>query len=467
MVAALWILACAAPAPSGESQSARSGPAQPRGLRGVFAVRGERVLAAESAERLFVPASVHKLVVAAAALHHLGPDHRIVTLARAGGEIAAGTLRGDLVLEAAGDPTWSERFFPDPALAPPAVLARRIAAAGVRRITGDVVVDAGRFPGRRFPTSRPTSEVAYGYAAPTSALAVGENAVRVEIAPGPRIGTPGTARLESGGAGGQPRLINRIRTVSKERHGVGTVDFLPVWEGDSILIRGEYPESEPPYEIAISVPAPELHAARHFRQALQRQGIEVEGSVRLERRAAAAAGPVLARFESPELARRLAPILNDSHNWHAEMLLLSLAAAVAGEGRLDGGLEIAGEFLEKQVGCPPESFHLDDASGLSPYDLITPRAVVRLLRYVLRQPWSASFLAAMARGGEGTLEVWPRLPPVAAKTGSIRHTLALAGYLEPESPEPIVFAVFFNHRLGERGSQRAEIAALLRQLRTR
>ncbi len=470
-----WILACAAP-PPGEALAGAS-PGNPpaaiagTGFTGMFAARGEQVVAAEAAGRLFVPASVTKLVVTAAALHHLGPEHRISTVVRAGGELDGATLAGDLILEAAGDPTWSERRAGDaPAKssgdetrAPLDALARQLAGRGIRRVAGDLVIDAGRFPGRPFPTSRPASEYAYGYAAPTSALAVGGNAVRVEIASGPRIGAPGTARLLAGGAGGSPRLINRIHTVSKERHGAGTVDVLPVWEGDAIVVRGEYPISEPPYVIDLSVPTPELHAGRHLLAAFEARGVEIEGGVRLERRLTVAPGLELARLESPALAQRLEPILTDSNNWHAEMLLRALAAEVSGAGRLDEGLEIERRFLEQEVGCAGGSFHLDDASGLSPYNLITPRCVARLLRYALAQPWRDAFMAALASRGEGTLEVWRGLPPVIAKTGSIRHTLALAGYLDPESPDPIVFAVFVNHQPGARGPQRAEIAGLLRR----
>ncbi len=454
------ILAWAAPA-----------AAEDRGLRGVLALRGERILAAENADRLFVPASVQKLIVSAAALHHLGPEHRVVTTLRAGAPAAGdpidgGTLAGDLILAAAGDPTWSERFHAGNARAPIELLARRLAAAGVRRVTGDLVVDAGRFPGRSFPTSRPASEYAYAYAAPTSALAFDENAVEVEIAPGPRIGAPGMMRLVAGGTGGSPRLLNRIVTVGKERHGVGTVDLLPVWEGDAIVARGEYPISEPPYVISLSVPSPELHAARHVQATLAAAGIEVAGEARVVVPGVApAAGAILARLESPPLARLLEPILTDSHNWYAEMLLRVVAAEVTGAGRLDAGLELLRRFLEDEVGCAPGAFHLDDASGLSPYDLITPRAVVELLRYVRSQPWRDAFLSALAKPGEGTLEVWRGLPPVAAKTGSIRHTLALAGYLDPASPEPVAFAVFFNHEPGERGPRRTEIARLLRSWR--
>ncbi len=493
LAVACYLPACAAPSSSGEAPLVESPIAEAQGLRGFYAVRGQRVVAAQNADSLFVPASVNKLIVVAAALRHLGPRYRITTTLRADGELDDGVLTGDLILQAAGDPTWNRRFFAGDPRAPLRLLARRLLAAGVRRVTGDLVVDAGRFPGRPFPTSRPASEYAYGYAAPTSALAVDENAVRVEIAPGSRIGEPGTARLLAGGTAvpeggertGLPRLINRIRTVSKERHGAGTVDILPVWEGEAIVVRGEYPISEPPYEISLSVPSPELHAARHLARVLLELGIEVAGNVRLEfpigsppgePASASAAEPILARLESPPLTQLLEPILTDSHNWYAEMLLRVLAAEVSGEGRLDHGLELERRFLEQEVACPPASFHLDDASGLSPYNLITPRCVVELLRYVRSQPWRTAFLAALAKGGEGTLEVWHRLPPVAAKTGSIRHTLALAGYLGhlsasvpfvplrgSPSPEPVIFAVFLNHQPGERGPRRAEIASLLRR----
>ncbi|MCP3958372.1 MAG: D-alanyl-D-alanine carboxypeptidase/D-alanyl-D-alanine-endopeptidase [bacterium] len=452
--AAGWLLLCLATVDlrAGNGSSAR----------GLLAVRGDRVVASEDADRLVVPASLQKLVVAAAALHHLGPEHRISTELRAGGELRGATLAGDLILAAAADPTWGKRFFAEAPRAPLDALARQLADRGLRRIDGDLVIDVSMFPGRPFPTSRPVSELTYGYAAPTSSLAVDDNAVKVTIAPGPRIGAPATVRLESGQAA--PRFVNHVRTVSRERHGSGTVDFLPVWESDTIVARGEYPISEPPYRIELSVPAPELHAARHLRRALERAGITVAGEIRLHS-GPTLDGPVLARHRSATLAERLEPILTDSHNWHAEMLLLSLAAEVAGEGRLDEGLEIERRFLIEEVGCAEGSFHLDDASGLSPYNLISARAIVRLLGWVHRQPWRRSFMDALARNGSGTLEVWSALPPIAAKTGTVRHSLGLAGYLEPDSTEPVVFACILDRRLGERPPQRAEIASLLRAWR--
>ncbi len=434
-----------------------------RGFRGCLAVRGERVIAEENAGRLFTPGSVHKLLVTAAALHHLGPGHRVTTAVAADGEIRGGALGGDLVVVAAGDPTWNERFFEHDPRAPLRSLARQLRRRGIRRVEGDLVVDASRFPGRGWPLSRPLAELAYAYAAPTSALAVDESSVEVEIAAGRRVGDPGALRPL--GTASAFEWVNRIVTAPRERHEKGTVDFFPAWQGRTVVVRGEYPVSEPPYRVRVSVPRPDLFAAEILRRVLEEEGIAVAGSVEVATRPRRPAGAEMAEIRSPPLAEILEPILADSHNWYAEMLLRLLAAEVHGAGRDDEGLALVERFLVDEVGLAEGSFVLDDASGLSPYDLLSPEAVVGLLGWVRRQPWHGVYVAALAAPGHGTLRAWGRLPPaLAAKTGTLRQTQALAGYLEPQSPEPVIFACFLNHREEEsHGGLRAELAARLRR----
>lgn len=441
-----------------------------RGFRGCLAVRGERVLAAENAGRLFTPGSVQKLLVCAAALHYLGPEYRVTTTVHGAGARNGGVLAGDLVVAAAGDPTWNARFFAADPRAPIRALARQLRERGLRRVAGDLVIDVGRFPGRGVPPSRPPAEFAYAYGAPTSALAVDESSVAVEIAPGRRPGDPGTVRPL--GEAVRIEWDNRIRTVGRERHDRGTVDFLPVWERLAVIVRGEYPVSEPPYRTDVSVPQPDLFAAEVLREVWHQEGVEIAGRIRLEAMpsgevlpsgAVPPSGEVLAVLRSPPLAELLPPILGDSHNWYAEMLLRQLALAVHGEARDDEGLDLVEKLLTEEVGLAEDAFVLDDASGLSPYDLLSPEAVVGLLRYVRRQPWRDLFMASLASPGRGTLKGWGRLPPLAAKTGTIRHSLALAGYLEPGGREPVVFACFLNHRGEERTELRAEMTAWLQR----
>ncbi|PSQ64870.1 MAG: D-alanyl-D-alanine carboxypeptidase/D-alanyl-D-alanine-endopeptidase, partial [Bacteroidetes bacterium QH_1_61_8] len=68
-------------------------------------LRTGAVLYSRNADRNFVPASNVKLATAAAALEHLGPEYRYETTMHADGPVEDGTLKGNLVVRGAGDPT--------------------------------------------------------------------------------------------------------------------------------------------------------------------------------------------------------------------------------------------------------------------------------------------------------------------------------------------------------------------------
>jgi D-alanyl-D-alanine carboxypeptidase/D-alanyl-D-alanine-endopeptidase (penicillin-binding protein 4) len=453
--------------------------ARGEGMRGLLVMRGDRVLAEERADQLFVPASVQKLVVAAAALHYLGHDYQIETVIRADGPIGDGVLRGDLVLEAAADPTWSGVFFEDDPEAPFRALAEQARRAGIARVDGDLVLDLSRFPGRQAPPSRSQMEMGLGFAAPVSGLAVDENTAEIRIAAGRRIGDRAAVTSEAG-----IDLRNDTVTVAATRHGKGSVEFLPQWGDGSIRVRGEYPLSEAPYTVRVSLPSPERMVGERLRDHLRRAGVELTGAVRVATEMSARprspavvrgggdsdvdARPVVARLFSPPLSDIVVPVLRESSNWTAEMLVLQVALVRTGEGRYDDGIEALEAFLTDEIGVDKGQFALDDVCGLSPENLLSPRAVVSLLRFVWSAPWRDAFVAALARPGSGTLVGWPPLPPMAAKTGTLKHTLALAGMTVPAdaaatpAPEPTLFAIFLNHDLSDRGAQRREIAELLR-----
>jgi D-alanyl-D-alanine carboxypeptidase/D-alanyl-D-alanine-endopeptidase (penicillin-binding protein 4) len=473
-------------------------PSRGERMRGLLVVAGDRTVAQDRADQLFTPASLQKLVVVTAALHYLGHDRQIETVLRADGPIGDGALRGDLVLEAAGDPTWSSVFFPEDPSAPFRALAEQVHRAGIARVEGDLVLDLGRFPGRRAPSSRSQLEMGLAVGAPVSGLAIDENTAEVRIAAGGRIGERASVTSKTG-----IDLRNDTTTVDGTRHGKGSVEFLPVWGDGTVRVVGEYPISEPAYSVRVSLPAPERVVGERLREHLRAAGVELTGAVRVEtrggvaRRTAAAGGgdvpaddpTVVAKLHSPPLSDIVVPVLRDSSNWTAEMLVLQVALVRTGAGRYDDGVEALETFLTEVVGLADTQFALDDVSGLSPENLLSPRAVVRLLQFAWHSPWRDAFVGALARPGSGTLLAWPPLPPLAGKTGTLKHTLALAGVLDPGTAaapewlavpadatpaeagaavvaappaEPIFFAVFLNHDLRDRAEQRREIGDLLR-----
>ena len=87
------------------------------------------------------PASVEKLAVAFVALRALGPRYRFRTELLGTGSLEQGTWNGNLVLVGGGDPSL--------ALSDLERLARKVAAMGIRHVTGRILGDESRFDARR------------------------------------------------------------------------------------------------------------------------------------------------------------------------------------------------------------------------------------------------------------------------------------------------------------------------------
>jgi D-alanyl-D-alanine carboxypeptidase/D-alanyl-D-alanine-endopeptidase (penicillin-binding protein 4) len=419
------------------------------------------VLADHDADRWGTPASATKVMVAALALDLLGPEHRAGTRIAATAPPIDGVVAGDLILIPAADPTWRAPFTPG--LEAPRGLAQQLASLGVRRVTGALVVDRSSFGGRANPPERAWSDLGWGRAAPSSALAFDGSAVDITIGPGTTIGAPAEAR--------GPRwltLRNEMRTVGAERHGRGTVDAIADPSCGGVLLRGDYPISEPSFVVRVALPDPDRRAAEVVLAELRAAGIEI-GALEL--------GPpglppvrsptvVFAEVKSPPLVDWLAPILRDSDNWMADMLLRHLSLVQTGSGRLDDGALWLEQTLGPRFGVAAESFALADGSGLTPTGLTTSRALARLLAEAARRPWFPHLLGALPAPGVGTLRGWPDLAAVRAKTGTLARHVALAGYLETDG-RLVAFAAMVGPVRDDRNAARRWISAQLRQLERR
>ena len=108
------------------------------------------------------PASVTKLLPTVFALQERGKDFRFKTRVGYTGKIQDGTLTGDLILVAAGDPTLESRYFPNHSLLSPIVTA--LEKAGIQRIDGSIRVE-GALPGVNIPGSWTWEDVSNYYAA--------------------------------------------------------------------------------------------------------------------------------------------------------------------------------------------------------------------------------------------------------------------------------------------------------------
>jgi D-alanyl-D-alanine carboxypeptidase/D-alanyl-D-alanine-endopeptidase (penicillin-binding protein 4) len=123
------------------------------------------------------------------------------------------------------------------------------------------------------------------------------------------------------------------------------------------------------------------------------------------------------------------------------------------------------EFM-RQAGAEPREVRLDDGAGLSRSALVTPNAIVQLLRYMTRHTEAQAFRNALPEpGGDGTLR--NRLTDLkgrlSAKTGSFRFVDTLAGYLKSAGGDELAFAIMLNAYDPPNGrSSRDEIDAVVR-----
>ena len=408
-----------------------------------------RTLLRLNPEKHFVPASNMKLVVTAVALAELGPDFRYHTELFAP-RAAEDSIAERIVVVGRGDPTLSGRFF-ESDVAPIEMLADSVRLAGVRRVRGDVVVDASYFDAELVHPAWEVGDLPWYYAAPVAAFGIAEGAVPMVVEPGAAPGEPAVITFP------EPAeafiLDNRLVT---DTAGAGRAIRVTRLPGSYRLdVAGRVALDAARDTLWLSVVEPAAHAGRALVAALERRGIKVEGDVRVVYDTAAAAALLpaggdarrVALWQSPPLTEIVAAILKPSQNWIAEHLLKTLGAERGERGSWWAGLEVERRYLSERAGIDTAAVYLSDGSGLSAQNLLTPHAVVQLLDHARRQPWGAAYRAGLPEPGEevGTLE--RRLQGfegrVEAKTGTIAHVNSLSGYLRTERGD-VIFSVLSN-----------------------
>src|SRR5919202_5091616 len=98
-------------------------------------------------------------------------------------------------------------------------LAQLVAAAGVRRVRGDLVADATAFDAQRIPDGWQSRYLQASYAARVSALSLNENLVVVVVQPG-RAGSAAAVSLDPAS---DLRVVNKARKVAGSGALIGVI----------------------------------------------------------------------------------------------------------------------------------------------------------------------------------------------------------------------------------------------------
>jgi D-alanyl-D-alanine carboxypeptidase/D-alanyl-D-alanine-endopeptidase (penicillin-binding protein 4) len=174
--------------------------------------------------------------------------------------------------------------------------------------------------------------------------------------------------------------------------------------------------------------------------------------------------------EGEPLVRLVEEINKESQNLHTELLLRRLGLRVLGEGTGEKGHEAVEQFLDR-LSAPRSGWGLEDGSGLSHTNLVTPRGLCALLVAMDRHPRGAAFRSSLPVAGvDGTLEERLRGTAaegrVAAKTGTLQGVGALAGYVNTVGGDRLAFVLLVNNHVELSTAARTALDALAVALST-
>ena len=401
-------------------------------------------------DKTFKPASVVKVITTATALEKLGSDFKFRTGAYADGEIKPdGTLAGNLILVGRGDPNLMDPvgdLLPKPTLEE---LAEKVRALGIRRITGDVVGDNSYFDFNTHSNGWTTQDLKSVYGAPISALSINDNVLWLSARP-----TQPNQRISVSIEPQTSYFHVRNLGVTGSRKARRTLYARSIPGTRTVVVSGVLPISHRGYWQSVILEKPAEAVATLFKDELVRNGIGVDGTVRVLQygdmpQEAKRRWTLLAEHQSPPLVKALEIINKRSNNLHAEMLLRTLGAEFAGAGTDEAGLKVVRDFLV-EAGIESSHVRLNDGSGLSRDNIVTPRFQTSLLLFLSTRPYFDLFLSTLSVSGtDGTLKhrlaSEPLRGTIHAKTGTLNGVASLSGYMTTRSGRNLVFSIFANN----------------------
>lgn len=426
----------------------------------VTSLASGKVVFENDADKYFMPASNMKNFTVATAIEKLSPDYRFATtISTSATPDSSGTLKGDLRIQGSGDISMSTSFDPE---FPSTInhfkfidmIVDKIAAAGIKKIDGNIIGDESYFRGFALPEGWEWDDLHTYYGTEVSALPLNDNVVDITVRPGT---SGGSCIVSVSPATSLVKFVNKCTTG-----GSNTVSITKAINQNLFEINGSMPAGGKSVVQTLSF----THVAELFadlvKQRLAMKGITVTGVAKTVSSKAELMCPTCAsvmwtnigKIDSPPLSLIAAKTMKPSQNMYTETLLWTLGEQVGrknnGSGTSAGlGANVVKNFLT-EIGVPADGIVQYDGSGLSRHNLITPAAVVSLYEYMAkRSRYSLAWRNSLTIGGvDGTLRNRFKGTRAEAnmrgKTGTIDQVSALSGYVRTATGEELVVSIVVN-----------------------
>ena len=400
------------------------------------------------------PASVMKLVTTYAALELLGPSYTWSTPVYVDGNISNGTLQGNLIIQGKGDPKLVlERLW---------LLLRRVQALGIKRISGDIVLDHSAFATTAQNPGDFDGEPLRPYNAAPDALLLNFKSLVMTFVPIPGTGNasvtfdPPLANVQMPAS--VPLTQNRAAVTPADCGDYRAALAADFSDPLRISFKGSYPVACGEKVWAVAYADPASYAARAVLGMWQEMGGQLGGQVR-DGQVPAALKPVF-EITSPSLAEVIRDINKFSNNVMAQQLFLTLSlnqnplqsvqrtGVPSSPASNEASREVLRLWWRERFG-EQDLPVLDNGSGLSRQERVTAQGLARLLQTAYVSGSMPELMASLPISGvDGTLkrsksrvsQGWAHL-----KTGTLRDATALAGYVHTPSGRRLVVVGIINH----------------------
>ncbi len=438
------------------------------------------------------PASTMKLVTSIVALDRLGPNHRGFTELLTQAPQQNDVLAGDLVLRGGADPELG--------LMQLWALLSELRWMGIREIAGDIVLDRTLFRPARADASVVTGPFderpEFAYNATPDALQLNNNLLGLELAsegagrqagvvarllpplPGleidaselrltdracrdwgddwqspPLQAEPEPGRLRITLRGGFPKsCVKRTALALINRDALAERHLRWVWEGLGGQWRGQLREAAMP--LIAPVPAAAVATAL-VPPGAAKGGAWVAPGVAWG--GTAGFTPPGVRVLARRLARPWGEVLRmmnkQSDNPSTRLLFLSLGLAGMADEPTAPTADLAARVVRDWLVAQrinPTGLVLDNGSGLSRSERITPRQLALMLKAAQAGRWGPELMMSLPLAGvDGTLRNRLKTGPAAGrarlKSGTLKNVVSLAGYVPDDQGRLWAVAAMINH----------------------
>jgi D-alanyl-D-alanine carboxypeptidase/D-alanyl-D-alanine-endopeptidase (penicillin-binding protein 4) len=423
------------PAPLREALASAGVPASAVGVY-IQEVGAAQPLVEHNADRAMNPASAMKLLTTLAGLELLGPNYTWRTEAWLDGTLSGDVLQGNLMLKGYGDPKLTiEDLW---------LFLRELRARGLREIRGDLVLDRSFFAVEPTDPAQFDNDPTRPYNVGPDALLLNYKSVRLQFLPQEDSGTVRILPMPD---------LPQISIVNQLALGAGNCEFWPERpqanpEQARLVFTGVFPRGCGEKAKSFSLLGANEYALALFQQLWHELGGSFSGRVRDG--VVPESARLLATWESPPLAQVIRDINKFSNNVMARQLFLTLSLAAdnppvstdkAARALRDWLARSRLDFSEVQI---------ENGSGLSRSERISPRHLGELLLYAARSPLMPEYASSLPIPGvDGTLRRRlsgsPAIGRAHMKTGYLEGVRAIAGYVVDSRGRTIVVVSIINH----------------------